>query len=152
MPCPYRNSPVKNSTNHDGDRFQTIIRSFKSAVTKAAHDAGLFSRKTIWQSRFYDHIVRSDTDHYYITSYIQLNPLLWYLDLENPEISDDETNLETIRKVMHDELHLDPVAIEYVIENEISGVAKGKCLRIGENLYGRNMLRPYCCNVLRDAA
>ncbi len=52
----------------------TIIRSYKSAVTKHAHRLG-FDFK--WQPRFYDHIIRDGKSFENIRNYIFENPLNW---------------------------------------------------------------------------
>lgn len=50
-----------------------IIQQFKGAVTK---QAGF----PIWQSRFYDHVVRSEKDLQDIVTYIENNPARWAED------------------------------------------------------------------------
>jgi len=45
--------------------LSTVIGSFKSAVTKQMHERGLCREKSLWQPRFYDHIVRSEIDYYF---------------------------------------------------------------------------------------
>jgi hypothetical protein len=64
--------------------LSTVIGSFKSAVTKQIHERGLGGEKSLWQPRFYDHIIRDDVDHFFIQQYIQLNPIMWDLDSNNP--------------------------------------------------------------------
>jgi putative transposase len=64
----------------------TIIRAFKSAVTyhagKELHTANL------WQSNYYEHIIRDSQDYERIAFYITQNPLNWFEDEENLDISD----------------------------------------------------------------
>ena len=55
----------------------TIIRSYKSAVTKHAHRLGY---KFIWQSRFHDHIIRNQKSFNEITEYVKTNPQKWKND------------------------------------------------------------------------
>ena len=55
-----------------------IVGSFKSAVSKWAHKNNYNNFK--WQSRFYDHIIRNESDLRRIRTYIQNNPLKWELD------------------------------------------------------------------------
>jgi REP element-mobilizing transposase RayT len=59
----------------------SIVRGFKSAVT-------LFARKNDldfnWQTRFHDHIIRSDTAYQRIVRYIQDNPMNWKSDTFYP--------------------------------------------------------------------
>ena len=55
-----------------------IIGSFKSALTKWAHQNGYAHFK--WQLRYYDHIIRNENDLHRIRTYIQNNPLKWEID------------------------------------------------------------------------
>lgn len=64
-----------------------IVRSFKSAVTKSAHDLGLFIGEKIWQRNYYEHIIRDEDDYQQITDYIASNPINWEYDHENLKIS-----------------------------------------------------------------
>ena len=54
--------------------LSTIIRSFKSAVTK---DARLIIPGFGWHPRFHDHIIRSAGAHQRIRRYIEMNPKNW---------------------------------------------------------------------------
>lgn len=63
-------SPKSNS-------ISTIIRSYKSAVTKHAHRLGFDFQ---WQTRFHDHIIRNDESFQKITNYIINNPANWQDD------------------------------------------------------------------------
>lgn len=65
----------------------TIIRSFKSAVTKHFNSGRKSSGKSVWQKNFYEHIVRSEEELRHIREYIANNPLKWETDRENPENS-----------------------------------------------------------------
>ena len=58
-------SPKKGS-------LSTIIRSYKSAVTREIHKHR--SPSFAWQSRYYDHIIRTETDLDDLREYIHLNP------------------------------------------------------------------------------
>ncbi|GIV42929.1 MAG: hypothetical protein KatS3mg035_0052 [Bacteroidia bacterium] len=57
--------------------ISTIVRSYKSAVTKHARRLGFEFQ---WQSRFYDHIIRNDEAFQKITRYINNNPINWKED------------------------------------------------------------------------
>ena len=63
-------SPKPNS-------ISTIIRSYKSAVSKHAHRLGFNFQ---WQSRFYDNIIRNDAQYQRIVGYINANPENWEQD------------------------------------------------------------------------
>lgn len=66
-------SPKPNS-------ISTIIRSYKSAVTKHVHRLG-FQFK--WQRRFHDHIIRNEKSLLNISNYIISNPTNWEEDKFN---------------------------------------------------------------------
>ena len=63
-------SPKKGS-------LSTIIRSYKSAVTKYANANNIMFD---WQPRFYDRIVRNDEEFIRIYDYISHNPKRWEKD------------------------------------------------------------------------
>jgi REP element-mobilizing transposase RayT len=63
----------------------TIVRSYKSAVTKHAHRLGFDFE---WQSRFHDHIIRNEGSFQRIRNYIYNNPLNWR---ENKFYNDNKT-------------------------------------------------------------
>lgn len=71
-----RFSPERNS-------LSIAVRNFKSAVT-------IFSRKkfpgiNIWQSRFYDKIIRNENELNAIRKYIENNPMEWSVSKEQAE-------------------------------------------------------------------
>ena len=51
-----------------------IVRSYKSAVTKQAHE---IHAEFEWQTRLYDHIIRDKTSFHNIRNYIINNPETW---------------------------------------------------------------------------
>lgn len=57
--------------------ISTIIRSYKSAVTK---NARMFQADFTWQTRFHDHIIRNEDDYQKIAKYIFENPRNWEQD------------------------------------------------------------------------
>lgn len=57
--------------------LSTIIRSYKSAVTRHAHRLNL---EMAWQPRFYDHIIRNEKTLQSIAEYIRNNPFQWLED------------------------------------------------------------------------
>jgi REP element-mobilizing transposase RayT len=55
----------------------TIIRSFKSAVTKRARERSLWGEGPLWQRSYYEHIIRTSESLKEIRWYIQQNPNRW---------------------------------------------------------------------------
>ena len=80
-------SPKTNS-------LSTIIRSFKSAVTKQIHLIPGNESLTIWQPRYYEHVIRNEKELNSIRQYIDHNPLRWRFDQENPGGTADKTERE----------------------------------------------------------
>ena len=76
-----------------------IIRSFKSAATK---------------SSYYDHIIRDDKEHFLIEQYITLNPLMWYLDRNNP--SAQRMTVDQMRRELLRNHGLDEYTVERILE------------------------------------
>lgn len=74
--------PVKGS-------LPTIIRSYKSAVTKRINEIKKAAGGIVWQRNYYEHVIRNEKELYNIRRYIEQNPLKWDLDndlLENIDI------------------------------------------------------------------
>ncbi|MFV5700270.1 transposase [Flavobacterium sp. XS2P12] len=57
--------------------ISTIIRSYKSVLTKNAH---FMHADFEWQARFHDHIIRDSESFERIQNYIETNPELWKED------------------------------------------------------------------------
>ena len=68
--------PTKNS-------IPTIIRSYKSAVTKKVNELNNQPGDKVWQRNYYDHIIRNRQDLNRIRKYIRDNPNNW----ENNELN-----------------------------------------------------------------
>ncbi len=60
--------------------LSTVVRSYKSAVTRHANRLGL---EHGWQARFHDRIVRNDAEYQRISDYIVANPENWQGDRFN---------------------------------------------------------------------
>lgn len=63
--------------------LQQVVHSFKAAVTKLARQHQDSADLEVWQSSYYDHVVRDEDDLYRIREYIQSNSRAWHLDREN---------------------------------------------------------------------
>ncbi len=71
------------STNQFGPQSKnlaSIIRGFKSSCTKQINILNNLQGQSIWQSRFYEHIIRDDKELNQIRDYIINNPLNWEND------------------------------------------------------------------------
>ena len=65
--------------------LSTIVRSFKSAATKRINEMHLKGDMPLWQSRYYDRIIRSEKELQNIRDYIANNVLAWAFETEHPE-------------------------------------------------------------------
>jgi len=62
----------------------TILRSFKSAVTKALNESRGGRVSPVWQPNYYEHVIRDEKELDRIRQYIVFNPQQWAFDRENP--------------------------------------------------------------------
>lgn len=65
--------PVKGS-------IPTIVRSYKSTVTKEIRLSNVFHVGPVWQRNYYEHVIRDQEDWHNIREYIRFNPLHWDQD------------------------------------------------------------------------
>jgi len=63
--------------------LSVVIGGLKSAITRYAHDNEI---PFAWQTRFYDHIVRSQEELNRIGEYIQSNVVKWSIDKLNMDV------------------------------------------------------------------
>ena len=68
--------PIKNS-------LSVIINQFKGAVKRWCNKSGYTD--FVWQSSFYDRIIRNEKELYNIRKYIEQNPLKWEFDRDELE-------------------------------------------------------------------
>ena len=76
-PPPDSNNEFLSKISPKSGSLSTIIRSYKSAVSKHAHRLGF---DFAWQSRFHDHIIRNAESFERIRNYIINNPKNWKED------------------------------------------------------------------------
>ncbi len=75
------NLPPARGISPQAVSLSTIVRSYKAGVTRRCHELGL--RQDIWQSRFYDKLLRRDPMISAVRKYIWNNPANWADDREN---------------------------------------------------------------------
>jgi putative transposase len=63
----------------------TIVRSYKSAVTRAANIARDTPGAPLWQRNYYEHIIRDEADLARLREYIACNPARWPEDENHPD-------------------------------------------------------------------
>ncbi len=115
---PLPKAPRQNKFQHIvPGSLGSIIRSFKAAVTKETRLLKLVGNKSHWQRNFYDHIIRNDVSYFFIQQYIELNPLLWHLDSDNPTFS--QFHSESFAEEVKRRFGLNDNAIQYLIDHEV---------------------------------
>lgn len=65
------------------DSLSIFIRNFKAAVTTRARE--IHPKIQLWQSRFFDRIIRNEKELNAVRKYIDDNPMQWEQDKNNPE-------------------------------------------------------------------
>jgi putative transposase len=72
----------KNKFGPQINNLSSIIRGFKGAVTKHTN---MYYPHSLWQPKFYDHIIRNDETLNKIREYIIKNPEMWERNKNNIE-------------------------------------------------------------------
>jgi len=63
----------------------TIVRSFKSGVTKRINELRQTPGQKLWQRNYWEHIIRNESEWSRVRQYIQSNPAQWELDKLHPD-------------------------------------------------------------------
>ena len=63
----------------------TIVRAFKSAVTKRINIHRDTPGVPVWQRNYYEHVIRDDADYTRIAEYVADNPRRWIEDTLHPD-------------------------------------------------------------------
>ncbi len=111
--CPV---PTEARTIVKKNTLGDIIGSFKSAATKSIHEAGHFVGRTIWQSRYYDHIIRDSISLYFIQQYIELNPLMWEYSRFNRR--GKEISLDQFEAILRERFQIEERAAAIILGSE----------------------------------
>lgn len=77
-------SPLQNKRSKRS-LLSKIIGYFKMNSTKQIRNLNNDPNYPVWQRGYYDHIIRNEKSLNEIRKYIQLNPLLWERDRNNPK-------------------------------------------------------------------
>jgi len=71
--CSTQDSGVMRASRPTSSSIPSLIRSFKTMVTK---EIGV----SLWQASYHDHIIRNESDYRHIWDYIDQNPTKWIDD------------------------------------------------------------------------
>jgi len=74
--------PIKNNprTNAQIQTLGTLISGFKSVVTKRINTCQQIHPQSVWQRNYWERVIRSDAEFYYLREYIKNNPSEWIND------------------------------------------------------------------------
>jgi putative transposase len=103
-------SPLHNVT------LGKMVAYFKYQATKRINLRTSSPGRRVFQRNYYDHIIRDDIDHFFVEQYIELNPILWELDSDNPE--GKPMPPEDLEKLLREEHDLTGSALQRVMEYE----------------------------------
>ena len=67
------------------DSLATVMRSFKSAVTKQINQLRDNPGTSVWQRNYYERVIRNDRELQSIQQYITANPAKWQEDENHPD-------------------------------------------------------------------
>jgi hypothetical protein len=74
--------------------ISSIVRSYKAIVSKKVNKiCNTKGLSVVWQSRYYEKIIRDEKALVNIRSYIINNPLNWDIDEENPKIDEYQPDI-----------------------------------------------------------
>jgi REP element-mobilizing transposase RayT len=62
----------------------TIVRSFKASVTRNVRKRSGKPDIEVWQSNYFERVIRDGPEFGKISHYIHQNPSMWHLDVDNP--------------------------------------------------------------------
>ncbi|MBI5474419.1 MAG: hypothetical protein HY961_18940 [Ignavibacteriae bacterium] len=105
-------SPLRNA------RLGNVIAYFKYQATKQINQMRSTPGKKVFQRGYYDHIIRSEVESFFIERYVELNPLLWFVDPDNLKacaMPEDE-----LRRVLIERHGLDDNAIACLVDHELN--------------------------------
>ena len=80
-----RRAPTEQFGKPVSGSLPTIIRSFKSAVTRRINELRNTAGAKLWQRNYYEHIIRNDDEYNQIVRYIRHNPINWNDDKLNDD-------------------------------------------------------------------
>ena len=78
-------APTGNGLRSPSQTIGSIIRGFKSSVSKQINLIREIPGLPVWQRNYHDHIIRNERELNEIREYIRNNPLQWDRDDENPK-------------------------------------------------------------------
>ena len=81
----------------------TIVRAFKSAVTKRINEYRRTPGLPVWQRNYWEHVVRNERALNAIRRYIVENPLRWHMDRYNPNATGTDPMARDLWHLLQDD-------------------------------------------------
>jgi len=78
-------APSSTIAPHPAPTVGEIVRGFKARCTRAINQMSNISGIRVWQSNYYEHIIRGEVDYNRIAEYISTNPQRWMSDTLHPD-------------------------------------------------------------------
>jgi 2-C-methyl-D-erythritol 2,4-cyclodiphosphate synthase len=103
--------------------ISSFVAGFKSAVTTRINRQRNTPGKTVWQTNFFEHVIKSNRSLYSIREYIFTNPSRWGQDRENPQ-GDGSDDLEMFIAALDQTKAKDSGAGAHRFEAEGAGVGE----------------------------
>ncbi len=76
----YQRAPTEQFGKPTSNTIPTIVRGFKSTVTKQINTIRNTPGQTVWQRSYYEHVIRNEKSYNRIFEYIRYNPKKWLQD------------------------------------------------------------------------
>jgi len=70
----------ENTVGHGSPTLQSVVGRIKSYTAKRWSELCSTKHQTFWQPRFYDRIIRDETEYQRVSQYIEENPVCWTED------------------------------------------------------------------------
>ena len=80
----WKPAPTESSTIARRHGLPEIVRAFKTFSARRVNAARAAPGTPLWQRNYYEHVVRDADELNRIREYIDLNPVQWAMDRENP--------------------------------------------------------------------
>lgn len=81
----------RSSREHESRSLSTFIAQFKAVTTTAIRRLAQQPDLRVWQTRFFDRVLRNETELNRTREYIFNNPAQWESDEENPSVTPDDS-------------------------------------------------------------
>ena len=72
-------APIPEMPQRMSRSISSFVAGFKSVATKRINEIRETPGEAVWQTRFYDRIIRDEREFYAVQRYIEENPMRWWL-------------------------------------------------------------------------